>query len=355
MEIGILTQGYVRRDGDTHSRIREVIAEARKADEVGLASFAVSEQHFKFPTNSTGPITAIMAAIAQCTEQIMITPGAVIVPFHHPLVVAEEWAGIDIISKGRLFFGAGKGNTPLTADTFKVPIKESGAIAEEALEVIVKAWTQDKFAHEGKYFRIPEISVTPKPVQKPHPRIGFGTTSVEGATWVGSRQLGLMTGATCHSWGEVESFVKAYDAAWKTGAPMPHATPEYRKSFLVHGHVARDFNAVKEELREGLMQYVNRAVDYIRIWNERRGAPTPDYGANLYNNFDAVIDDMPTVFGTPDRAIEKLLRMKAMGFDRVDVCLDYAPHDEILRCIELLGKEVAPALKDSAPRASSAA
>ena len=64
MEIGIFTQGYVRSDSTPQQRIKEVVELARVADEVGLASFGISEQHFKFPTNSTGPIAAIMAAVS---------------------------------------------------------------------------------------------------------------------------------------------------------------------------------------------------------------------------------------------------------------------------------------------------
>jgi hypothetical protein len=69
------------------------------------------------------------------------------------------------------------------------------------------------------------------------------------------------------------------------------------------------------------------------------------FGEKWLNNFDNVVEHMPSVFGTPDQAIERLLRMKKLGLDRVDVTIDYAKQEELLECIRLLGKEVAPAVK----------
>jgi len=350
VKIGILTQGYVRRDTSPQQRIADVVEQARVADEVGLASFAVSEQHFKYPTNSTGPIIAIMSAVAQCTEQITITPASVILPFHHPLPVAEEWAGVDIISKGRLYFGTGKGNTPLTADVFKVPLRETDARFDEALEVIVKAWTTDKFSYSGKYYDFPEVSLCPRPFRQPHPPIAFSGLTPGAGRYAGSRKLGLMTGSVANSWQELEAVLAAYEEAWATGTPFDGAVPDKTKSFLAHGHVGGNLEKVREQVAEGVISYINRYIEYKRTWFARAGNPQPEYGADLLNNFDVAVNELPTVFGTPDQCIERLLKFDAMGIDRVDITIDYAPQDELLKCIRLLGREVAPALKQHSRR-----
>lgn len=344
MEIGILTQGFVRSDSTAQDRIREVVAEARYADEMGLAAFGVSEQHFKFPVNSTAPITTIMAAIAQCTEQIKIIPGVVILPFHHPLTVAENWAAIDIISKGRLYFGVGKGNTPFTSDVYRVPIKDTVPLSDEVLEIIIRSWTQEKFSFDGKFFQIPELSLCPQPWKRPHPPLGSAGNSIPAARYAGDRKLGFMTGTLVDSWEDVQSWLDAYDTAWETGKPIANATPDKTKSVLVPGWVGDDYDEVAEQAGDGTMRYVNRYVEYKRVVADRSGTPNPSYGEAFLDNFQVIYDTMPNAFGTPDLVIKKLRRMKEMGFDRVDVTLDYATHEDILKCIKRLATEVMPAL-----------
>ncbi len=346
MDIGIFTQGYVRSDTSPQQRIKEVVELARVADEVGLASFGISEQHFKFPTNSTGPIAAIMAAVAQCTRRIQINPGAVILPFHHPLNVAETWASIDILSNGRLYFGYGKGNTPLTADVYGVPITETDARTDEAMEILLKAWGQERFSHQGTYFQFPELGICPRPVQQPLPPLAYAAASAAGGAYAGSRQVGFMTASVLAGWDEVEGLLRSYERAWEKGTPLKGAQPYKYSSLLVHGHVARNMDGVLDVVSDGVMNYVNRVIEYKRTFAERRGTPDPTYGQEWYDNFGYLLENAPCVFGTPDEAVERLQRIKKLGFDRVDITLDYAKQEDLIECVRLLGEEVAPALKD---------
>lgn len=346
MKLGIMVQGYVRSDSSPQERVNEAIAEARLADELGLASFGVSEQHFKYPTNSTGPIDVILAAVAQCTEQIRITPGVVILPLHHPLNVAERWAGVDILSKGRLYFGVGKGNTPLTADVFKVPMRDTDAITNESLDVIIRAWTQERFSFEGRFFNFPEIGLCPRPWQKPHPPIGWAGSSDQTAEFSGGRQMGFMTGATAIGWSELEDRLAIHDRAWTNGKPLPGAKPYRYRSLLVHGHVANDLDAVRDQVASGVIAYVNRYIEHKRTMMARAGHSSPDFGAEFIDNFDKTVTDTPSVFGSPEECIPNLLRMKKIGFDQVDIVLDYARHEDILEAIRLIAVEIAPAVKE---------
>lgn len=344
MKIGIMAQGYVRSDSTPQQRILDVIEQAQVADEEGLDAFLVSEQHFKFPTNSTGPIISIMAAVAKATKQIKIVPAAVILPLHHPLNVAEEWASIDIISGGRLCFGAGAGNTPLTADIYKVPLAETRERFDECLSIIVDAWSNEKFEHSGTHYNFPEIGLCPRPHQRPHPPIAYAGSSEVAGRYAGSRQIGFMTGATGHEWEQIEAALDAYDEAWPRGVPFEGAVPFKNKTFLVNGFVSKHFATVRDDLAEGVVRYINRHVEYRRIWLEREGRPQPDYGAHIMNNFDYAVKELPTVFGAPDECIEKLRRFQKLGVDRVDITVEYVRQEEILECIRLLGREVAPAL-----------
>src|SRR5206468_2347626 len=90
----------------------------------------------------------------------------------HPLHVAEDAATVDVLSDGRLDFGVARASLDTQGhEVFESPMAESGSRFEEALEVILRAWTEDSFSHAGRHFTIPDVSVYPRPVQKPHPPV----------------------------------------------------------------------------------------------------------------------------------------------------------------------------------------
>jgi alkanesulfonate monooxygenase SsuD/methylene tetrahydromethanopterin reductase-like flavin-dependent oxidoreductase (luciferase family) len=344
MKVGILTQGYVRRDGTVPERLRQVVAEGVMTDQVGLASFGISEQHFKFPTNSTGPIDVILSFVAQATHQVAISPGVVILPLHHPLHTAERWAALDVLSEGRVHFGVGKGNTPLTADVFKTPVPETHERTVEALELIVRAWTSERFTFSGRYFSNPEISLCPRPLQAPHPPISWAGLTSDAARWAGEHRVGFMGGATGLRWSEVRERVEAYAASWAGGTPIEGAQPYRRMSLLVHGHVASDMDTVRSQVADGVVEYVNRSINQKRAMLQRTGQKGAEYGAEFLDSFDATVDLTPSVFGSPAEAIDRLQRIAELGVDHVDIILDYAKHEDILTAIRLLGEKVVPAL-----------
>jgi alkanesulfonate monooxygenase SsuD/methylene tetrahydromethanopterin reductase-like flavin-dependent oxidoreductase (luciferase family) len=282
--------------------------------------------------------------VAHATDRITLTPGVVILPLHHPLHTAERWAALDVLSEGRVHFGVGKGNTPLTADVFKVPVPETHARTVEALELIVRAWTSESFTFEGKYFSNPEISLCPRPLQAPHPPISWAGLTSDAAKWAGEHKVGFMGGATGLHWNEIEDRVRAYDEAWADGSPIPGAQPYRRMSLLVHGHVASDMGAVRSQVADGVVEYVNRSINQKRAMLERTGQGEVDYGAEFLDNFDATVESTPSVFGSPAEALDQLQRIAELGVDHVDIILDYAEHEDILTAIRLLGEKVVPAL-----------
>lgn len=343
MKIGMFTQGFVRTDSSPQERFAQAIKEGIAAEEAGLSSFGVSEQHFKFPTNSTGPIDPLLAAVAQATSTIEITPGAVILPLHHPLSVAERWAGIDIISNGRVRFGVGKGNTPLTFDVFGVDAAEAHRRTVEALSLIVTAWTQERFSFDGEFWTIPEVGLCPRPITQPHPPLGWSGLTVESAETAASMQLGLMTGAVANSWEDLERNIAAYNDNWDAGTPLPNAQPERSISVLINGHLGYHFDEVREQVAHGLVPYVNRVVMHKRELLRRTGQENPTYGEQYLDNFEAACQFTPSLFGTPEDCMPTLERLRALGVDEVQVVADYAQHEENLRSIKLLG-EMAAAL-----------
>lgn len=351
MKIGIFTQGFVRRDGTTHERIREIVKEAQLADELGLHSFGISEQHFKYPTNSGGPIDPILTAVTQATERIRIRPGVVILPLHHPLNVAERWATIDVLSNGRLDFGMGRGNTALTAKAFQVPIPETEERSIESAKIIVQAWTQSKFEYAGKYWQIPPLSLSPLPVQKPHPPLYWAVTSPTSHETAGRLGMGLMTSSVAITWDQIERRIARYKKGLEEAQPWPGVKLSRDVSFQIFGHCTTSLERAREEVGNCVIGFVNRGVGQYAEVVKRTGQTVGfEKAMQFKNNWNAIVNESPSAFGSPDDCIRSLQRIQERFPDvtAVEILIDGATHKQHLECIRLFAKEVVPAIEASA-------
>ena len=137
-----------------------MIDEVVLAEEMGFDFFGTSEQHFLVDLATVSAPEVFYPAIAMRTSRIRLRHMVVLLPFpfNHPIRVAERLATLDIVSNGRAEFGTGRANTLVQIDGFACPLDETRERWEEALEVVMKAFKDDPFSHEGKYFKIPPPS-----------------------------------------------------------------------------------------------------------------------------------------------------------------------------------------------------
>lgn len=149
------------------------------AEELGYDSVWIAEHLF----STYGVVTSTQvyaAAIAERTRRIRIGTAVVVVPFNHPLRTASDFALVDILSHGRLDFGVGRAYQPHEFVGLGVPMEQSRAMFEEGMDIVSKAWTEERITHSGEFWSIPEaVEVLPKPVQQPHPPIYQATVSPE--------------------------------------------------------------------------------------------------------------------------------------------------------------------------------
>ena len=141
------------------------------AEQLGYDTVWIAEHLF----SSYGVVTStqvLAAAIAMRTNRIKIGTAVVVIPFNHPLRTASDFALIDVLSHGRLLFGAGRAYQPHEFIGLGVPMENSREMYQEGLGIVVKAWTEDRVTHDGAFWRIAQpTEVLPKPVQQPHPPI----------------------------------------------------------------------------------------------------------------------------------------------------------------------------------------
>ena len=135
-----------------------------RSEQLGFDSVWLGEEHFYSFGICPSP-QLFLTALARETTTLRLGTAISLLPFENPLRKAEDFAMLDILSNGRLDFGAGRGIIPKHFEGFRIPPQESQARYEEALAIIRQAWTQDSFSYQGKFWQVPELSLSPKPSQ----------------------------------------------------------------------------------------------------------------------------------------------------------------------------------------------
>src|SRR5580658_9369930 len=144
---------------------RWAIMEGAGYDAVWLA-----EHHFS--SFSVCPSVHMMATLAAArTQRLRIGTAVSLAPFYHPLRLAEEVALLDVLSGGRVNWGAGRGFSRGEFAAFGIPMDESAPRFRETVDIVLRAWGEDRFSHAGEYFQFDAVELLPKPLQQPHPPV----------------------------------------------------------------------------------------------------------------------------------------------------------------------------------------
>jgi alkanesulfonate monooxygenase SsuD/methylene tetrahydromethanopterin reductase-like flavin-dependent oxidoreductase (luciferase family) len=325
--------------GDNHPEVgrsnrqyyEEVLTMAEWAEELGFDSFWLGEHHFYWYGSLPSP-PALIAALGQRTKKIRLGPAVSVLPFHHPLMVAEEYAFADNLCGGRLNFGIGSGFSPIEYKMFGMSLEEARERYWETFDVILKAWTQDEFSHNGRFYHIENGSLHLKPLQKPMPPTWVAASSNETLTRAGELGLPIMgipfaRSSTIYDVKEKNDlFKEAYFRAGHKGEP----------DIIVALHVYLQQNeqaAVKSSRR-----YYERVLDYLRI-SRRAGSPALD--------FDSVKRENLVVFSTPEGAGEIFKEYEKIGVRHVICMVNFGgvPMPDVRQTLELMSKEIIPTFR----------
>ena len=148
-----------------------------EADRLGFRQLFMVEHHFTGHGQVSASMT-VLSYLAAKTRHIRLGTAVVVLPWHNPVLVAEQVATLDLLSGGRVDFGVGKGYRQAEFDGFRIPIAEATERFDEAMEIIRKAWTSEgRFSHQGKRWHYDDIVVEPEPLQRPHPPLWLAAGS----------------------------------------------------------------------------------------------------------------------------------------------------------------------------------
>ena len=170
MDFGYFTlsdNNYQNNTRTPNQFVADILAEALYADELGYHSAWIGEHHFSTLGVNSSP-EMLLAYLAARSKNIRLAPAVTVLPLHHPIRVAEQWATLDLISGGRVDFAAGRGYDEREYIPFGGDFANNQPIFEEGMEILHKLWSATgPVSHKGKHYQFDDIMITPQPVQKP--------------------------------------------------------------------------------------------------------------------------------------------------------------------------------------------
>jgi alkanesulfonate monooxygenase SsuD/methylene tetrahydromethanopterin reductase-like flavin-dependent oxidoreductase (luciferase family) len=240
----------------------QLLDEIELADELGFSAFFLAEHHFHEYGLVPSPPTLLGSAAGR-TKQIGLGVAVSVLPFHHPLVAAEEYAMLDQLSGGRLVLGVGSGYLKHEFEGFYIGPWEKRARFDEALKILVEAWKGKPFSYHGLYHHVENARIAVTPLQKPHPPLWIAILQPEAAYHVGKQgqNIMLIPYATCETKDDLKVIIDAYYRGYTEAA---HAgQPDI--AVALHTYVSASPGSARAESEEALNRYVRS-----RLYAKRR-------------------------------------------------------------------------------------
>ena len=360
MHVGLVMECDYRPGRTQEEAFEEAFSIAEMADELGLDGVWLAERHFAAPRRPGDPggagipsvvsVPLVMAsAIAGRTKRIRIATGVSVLPLCHPVRLAEEAATVDQVSRGRLDFGVGRSGFPRSYEGYGIPYAESRERFQESLEVILKAWTEESFSHEGKYFSFNDLCVVPKPFQKPHPPIRVAATTMDTFPVVGKMGYPLVTGLRGFDVPQVAGHLALYREA-REEAGLDRKGDVYLRIPI---YVAETDELGQNEPQESTFNSYRRLAETFARSASAAGTTASEQRNERAERlrevtYEELLEDR-LAYGSPDTVVGKLKHL-VEEFQLDGVIMEPnvgggVSADRMLNSIRLYAEEVAPRLR----------
>ena len=373
---------------DDHAVIEETMEQCILADEVGFDAVWFVEHHFLTTFSGSPCPEVIFGALSRLTKNIRLGFGVVILPYHHPVRVAERVAMVDQLSHGRVEFGTGR-SAPYEQLGMGIDPRDSREMWEESLTMVPKIWESDFFEWEGKFWNVPSRQVLPKPYQKPHPPIWVAALQPATYQIAAQKGIGVMAlGVNAPS--VLEPEIRAYRETIKNANPVGGMVNNQWLSSCF-GLCGEDNQAIQELCAQSLKTFFGPGRPYVqdqkdvysKLLEQWGGVPDhlaqnfsrymevekPDEaqssnggsGSNLdlsggsalaqkiWEEFDAetMAERGIIVAGDPESCIAAAKLHEATGVDQLQFLMatETVDHAAVMKSIEMFGKHVIPEFK----------
>ncbi|MFQ5514394.1 MAG: LLM class flavin-dependent oxidoreductase [Myxococcota bacterium] len=280
MKFGVLHLFESPMGRDDREMVNEQISLMQAAEAYDFDSIWPAEHHFSEYGVCASPAVTL-AALASQTERIRLGTGVVVLPLHHPVRVAEEFALLDILSGGRVELGLGRGYQPAEFRGYGVDQTRSRELFDESLEVILRAWRNERLSFHGTHYHFEDVPVRPRPVQVPHPPVWMAALSEESFEKAGRLGLNLLFSPVFGGSLQVaaDQFKRYRDALDRAGYD-----PETREvGALVMVYAGRTQEQAREEFAPSVHWY-------LRTYSERVAPHVGEPAIKGYENYTLLRD-----------------------------------------------------------------
>jgi alkanesulfonate monooxygenase SsuD/methylene tetrahydromethanopterin reductase-like flavin-dependent oxidoreductase (luciferase family) len=325
-----------------HEWFREFLDQAGEAERLGFDSVWVGEHHVS-PYGVCPSPQVLLAAVAGRTERVRLAPAVAILPYNHPIRMAEDYATLDVLSGGRLDFAVGRGFLPHEFEVFGVPLQENRDRFRENLEIILKAWTEPEFSYRGRWHNYEGVQLVPKPLQHPHPPVyvaAFSPSTLEWAATAGHSLL-LAPFAATRAFGSLENAVQTFR---QVAAANGHPEAQVICSYFIH---VAETPSDEDLALMALIRYFRSLApsfpvgsdvpDHLKYWEGLQG--------RLLDLKPEQIDSGAAIIGDLAYCREQVERLCRLGINEVILYFSFGaiPHDIVLKNMRLFAEGLLPA------------
>jgi alkanesulfonate monooxygenase SsuD/methylene tetrahydromethanopterin reductase-like flavin-dependent oxidoreductase (luciferase family) len=265
----------------------------------------------------------------------------IVLPWHNPVLLAEQAATVDLLSGGRLEFGIGKGYRHNEFHGFRIPVDEAQERFDESVEVLTKSFVNnERWSHQGKYWSFDDIVVEPPTIQRPHPPFWQGAGSPGSIRQVAARGHGLLLDQFASLGETVNRFTLYKDAVIANGQTFDPHKVGVTRAFFVTDKPEEKANAIERRMAaQARMHGISQRPDgnntaSIMAFSDTREA-----------------NEEATLFGTPDEIIAKIQGLRDRGIEYILVNGGGTSRENLRR----FAREVMPVFTGSAPAVRAAA
>jgi alkanesulfonate monooxygenase SsuD/methylene tetrahydromethanopterin reductase-like flavin-dependent oxidoreductase (luciferase family) len=321
-----------------HVRIQQQLEEVRLLDELGYWAVWFGEHHF-VGYALCGDTLTMCAVAARETRRIRLGAGVVVLPFHHPIRVAEQAALVDCLSNGRLLLGIGRGYQPPEFAGFGQRLEDSAARFEQALAVLQRAFRENDFSYETDFWRGEHVTTWPKPVQQPIPLWG---ASLSDASFERYGRLGFPI-LTFPSTVPAEQLKEQIDTYRRVYRESGHDPARMRIGFTAFAYIEEDGERANRIFEGAMRQYFGLLDRLTRL------ETAAEVAQQVYDR----IPNTGRVTGNPDDAIARVTWIRDyFGVTDIVNVTQFAgvlSHDQVIGSMRLWAERVMPAFGREAP------
>ncbi|MEO8391686.1 MAG: LLM class flavin-dependent oxidoreductase [Chloroflexota bacterium] len=326
--------GFIPTEGGHY--YQECLEEILYAEELGFDSAWLEEHHSVKDHYWPSPLIALAGAATR-TSRILLGTDVIVLPFYHPVRIAEDMAMLDIMSGGRFVLGAAIGYREDEFALYQLPLEKRGAKFAEAIQIIRQLWTQESVSFQGTYYQLNDAKIEPRPTQSPAVWLGgWGELSLKRAATLGDAWVPGPTAGLPQLLDSQAMYRGCLEAAGKDVKSMP--TPLTREVVIAES----DAKAIEIAEKHLLISYRD---EYGGGW----GHPLISKEASSSVNQLEVLGSDRFIIGSPETCIRQIQRfISTFGVDHL-ICRLYfpgLPHDFLMRELQLLATEVMPAFPE---------